>query len=199
MEIDLEDLSQAVGQPVSEYTVEPIDPGLRFHSVTGGVHRVRGDGFSLVIKVIRNGTDDDPNALWTSGDDESHRNYWKREWLAYRSGLLDGLPGELRAPRTLLCTEASDSECWIWMEDVEGRSGSEWAPDDYDSAAFDLATTQAAYPNGRSMLPPDPWLAHHWLRGWVEAVGHRVGALDDDVLWADPVVAPLAQMGSGVV
>ena len=192
MDVDLGLLSRAVGREITTYTVEPIDPQLRLHPVTGGVHRVRGEDFSLVIKIVRNGADDDPQALWVSGAEETHRNYWKREYLAYCSGLLDTLPGELRAPRTLLCTEVSADECWIWLEDVEGRPGAQWELDDYDSVAFDLATTQAAYPSGRSILPSDPWLSHHWLRGWVDTIGHQIGALDDDALWHEDWQAPMA-------
>jgi hypothetical protein len=179
---------------VTAYSVEPIDPGLRLHSVTGGVHRVSGDGFSLIIKVITRGTDADPLGLWVAGAEPSHRNYWKREWLAFSSGMLDTLPGELRAPRTLLATEPSEDECWIWMEDVEGRPGAEWEVDDYDSVAFDVATTQAAYAGGRSVLPPDEWLAHHWLRGWVDTVAHRIEALDDDALWTEAWQGPISAL-----
>jgi hypothetical protein len=179
---------------VTSYVVDAIDPTLRLHSVTGGVYRVHGDDFSVVIKVIKHGVDADPNALWVSGAEPSHRNYWKREWLAYSSGMLDTLPGELRAPRTLLATQPTDDECWIWLEDVEGRPGAEWELDDYDSAAFDLATTQAAYANGRSVLPPDEWLSHQWLRGWVGSQEHQIAALDDDSLWLEDWQAPMAAL-----
>jgi hypothetical protein len=194
VDLDLAQLSRAVGHEVTAYTVEAIDPQLRFHSVTGGVYRVRGEGFSLIIKIVRQGTDGDTNGLWVSGAEVSHRNYWKREWIAYQSGLLDGLPGELRAPRTMLCTEVSDTECWIWMEDVEGRPGAQWSVDDYDSAAFDLATTQSAYPAGRAMMPPDPWLSHHWLREWVGVVEQQIGALEDDSAWQEPSITALAAL-----
>jgi hypothetical protein len=194
VDIDLGELSRALGREVSSYAVDAIDPQLRLHSVTGGVFRVHGDGFSIVIKVVRNGADSDPDGLWVAGDLPTHRNYWKREWLAYSTGFLDALPGELRAPRTLLATEPADDECWIWMEDVEGRPGAEWQLDDYDSVAFDLATTQAAYASGRSVLPPLPWLSHHWLRGWVETLDLQIKALDDESLWVDAAQAPMAAL-----
>jgi aminoglycoside phosphotransferase (APT) family kinase protein len=198
VDIDRGELSRAVGREVTSYAVEEIDPDLRLHSVTGGVFRVHGDGFSVVVKIVRHGRDDDPNALWVSGDAPPHRNYWKREWLAYSSGLLDALPGELRAPRTLLTTEPGEDECWIWMEDVEGRSGAEWEIDDYDSAAFDLATTQAAYACGRSVLPSFDWLSRDWLRGWVDTLGHHVEAIDDDSQWTEDWQAPMARLRSRV-
>jgi aminoglycoside phosphotransferase (APT) family kinase protein len=194
VDVDLDLLSRAVGREVTSYSIEPIDPQVRIHSVTGGVYRIRGEDFSLVLKIIRNGHDADPDGLWVSGSQESHRNYWKREYLAYCTGLLDALPGELRAPRTLLCTERSEDECWIWLENVEGQPGSTWVLDDYDSVAFDLGTTQAAYPSGRSVPPTDAWLARKWLRGWVDTLGRQIDALDDDSLWLDPSQARLAAL-----
>lgn len=196
MKLDLGEVSRAVGHEVTAYSVEPIEPQLRLHSVTGGVYRVRTEGHSLVIKVVTKGADADPHALWVAGAEPAHRNYWKREWLAYSTGLLDALPGELRAPRTMLVTEPADDESWVWMEDVEGLPGAEWVVDDYDSVAFDLATTQAAYASGRSMLPVYPWLSRHWLRGWVETLGRQIDALDDDALWHEEWQAPMRALRS---
>jgi aminoglycoside phosphotransferase (APT) family kinase protein len=194
MDVDPIELAKAVGHDIEDFTIEAIDPQLRLHSVTGGVYRVKGESFSLVIKIVQHGRDPSPDALWVSGAEETHRNYWKREWEAYCSGFLDALPGELRAPRTLRCTENGPDECWIWMEDVEGIPGSEWALDDYDSVAFDLATTQAAYAAGRSVAPTAPWLARNWLRDWVDQLGTQIGALDDDALWQSESQAPMAAL-----
>jgi hypothetical protein len=194
VDIDPGELARAIGREAGDYTVQAIDPQLRIHSATGGVYRVRGDRFSLVIKIVRHGSDDDPNGMWLSGAEPEHRNYWKREWLAYSTGFLDSLPGELRAPRTLLTTEPAADQGWVWMEDVEGHPGAKWEPDDYDSVAFDLATTQAAFVSGRSVLPDYEWLARRWLRGWVETVGHQIATLDDDALWADDALADLAPL-----
>jgi hypothetical protein len=189
--LSAEDLAAAFGRAVSSYTVTALDPQLRLHSVTGGVWRVRAGEDSLVVKVVRRGTDADPDQLWVSGADPQHRNYWKREWLAFASGLLDTLPGGLRAPRTALTTEPADDECWIWMEDVAGNPGTAWDLDDFDAAAFDLATTQAGYATGRSELPELPWLARRWLRGWTEVSARNAAAIGDDGGWEDDRLAPL--------
>jgi hypothetical protein len=194
VEVDLGDLSRAVGHEVTACTVEAIEPELRIHSVTGGVYRVRGEDFSLVIKIVKHGSDENPNALWVSGAEPQHRNYWKREWLAYSTGLLDALPGELRAPRLSLATEPSEDECWIWMEDIEGRPGASWEIDDYDSVAFDLATTQAAFASGRSVLPDQPWLSRLWLRNWVDTLAQQVDTIDDDSLWQQDEQAPASAL-----
>ncbi len=189
VEIDRTDLRRAVGVEADVFTVTPIDPGLRLHSVTGGVFRVTwgsaGSTGSLVIKVVRHGHDADPQALWVSGSTPNHRNYWKREWLAYDSGLLDALPGQLRAPRRLMTTQPADDETWIWMEDVEGRPGGTWPVADYGSVAFDVGTTQGAYAAGSAPLPTDEWLARGWLRAWVDALGRHVSLIDDDGAWAE--------------
>jgi hypothetical protein len=198
VDLDLGELSRALGREVTTYAIEEIEPELRLHSVTGGLFRVRIEDLSMVLKVVKHGPDRDPDALWVAGDEPTHRNYWKREWEAYRSGLLDALPGELRAPRTMLCTQRADDECWIWMEDVQGYPGAQWQLDDYDSVAFDLATTQAAFASGRSVLPTETWLSRRWLRGWVETLAGQVDALDDDALWAPEWQAPMAALRSRV-
>ncbi|HVV75865.1 MAG TPA: phosphotransferase [Mycobacteriales bacterium] len=184
MEIDPADLAHAVGHDVGEFVITPIDPDLRFHSTTGGVFRVDWNEASLVIKVVRHGHDEDPGALWVSGATPDHRNYWKREWLAFDSGLLDSLPGQLRAPQTLLTTQPSPDESWIWMEDVEGRHGATWPVGDYASVAFDLGTTQGAYAAGVEPLPTADWLSRDWLRGWVDALERHSHVVEDDAVWA---------------
>jgi hypothetical protein len=194
LDLDPADLSRAVGRPVATYDVEAIDPHLRIHSVTGGVYRVSGDGFSLVIKVVRHGVDATPDGLWGSGADPGHRNYWKREWLAFDSGLLTSLPGRLRAPRCLLTTQHDDAECWVWMEDVRGRHGRTLLLDDYALIAEALGSTQGTYAVGGTELPDDEWLSRSWLRGWVTTCTPLVGVLDDDERWSDKRLLLLRQM-----
>jgi hypothetical protein len=191
IEVSRGDVERALGRPVSSYDVEAVDPDLRFHSVTGGVFRVRADGTSLVVKVVRHGHDDDPGGLWVAGADPSHRNYWKREWLAFDSGVLDALPGRLRAPRTLLTTRRSDDECWIWMEDVAGRTGAALRPDDYGAMAYDLGTTQGAFVARPELLPDADWLSRGWLRGWAGACARYVEAMSTEKAWDGEVLRPL--------
>jgi len=186
MDLPQEELDRAFGRAVTSYDVEAIDPHLRIHSVTGGVYRVRVDGDSLVVKIVRHGIDSTPDQLWQSGSDESHRNYWKREWLAFDSGLLDALPGQLRAPRTALTTQRDNGECWIWMEDVVGRTGATLQLDDYPRIAYALGTTQGAFATGAVPLPEHPWLSRDWLRGWVDVCAHFIDTIRDDARWGDP-------------
>jgi hypothetical protein len=193
-------VGQLLGRPVQDlqHRSGPIDDHLRFHSVTLGLLRVSGtaDGepFSLVVKQTRLGHDADPGALWVSGAEDEHRAYWKREWLAYESGLLAGLPGRLRAPRLLLATEPAEHEAWLWLEDVAGLPGERWQPQHYARAAYDLGTTQGAYAASRAPLPDHRWLSRGWLAGWVRTTERWWGQVGDDSLWDDPRLARLAAL-----
>jgi hypothetical protein len=198
-DVDVADLSRAVGRPVTSYDVEAINPHLRFHSVTGGVYRITTGSSSLVVKVVRRGDDGDSGELWVSGADPSHRNYWKREWLAFDSGVLVSLPGRLRAPRCLLTTQPRDGECWIWMEDVRGRPASSWSLDDFSVAARHLGGMQGAFAASTLPLPEHEWLSRQWLHGWVDACAPLVDLLGDDASLADDRLAPLRPLRQRIV
>jgi hypothetical protein len=197
VEISDAEIEAVFGGFVGDYTVEPVDPHLRIHSVTGGVYRVRAGDRSAVLKVVRHGEGATADGLWGADAEVGARNYWKREWLAFASGLLDGLPGSLRAPRTLLATEPRPDEAWIWMEDVAGRTGAALGPDDLGTVARALGTTQGGYAAGAARLPDEPWLSRGWLRGWVEVCRRSfVPALASGDGWDDPRIAPLRALRS---
>jgi hypothetical protein len=202
--VDVAELEAAVGEPVASHVVEPLDPDLRIHSVTGGVFRVSGETssgreFRVVLKRVRHGHDEDPGALWVAGEDPSHRNYWKREWLAFDSGLLDGLPGELTAPQTLLTTQPATTECHIWMEEAPGRSGVALTDADFAAISHAVGTTQGAYAAGVVAMPRDEWLSREWLRGWVDACARLIPAVADDTVWRNDVLAPMRPLRAPVV
>jgi len=151
---------------------------------------VRSGERSVVLKVVRHGGGATADGLWGADADAGARNYWKREWLAFDTGLLDALPGRLHAPRTLRTTERDDAECWIWMEDVAGRTGSALGDDDLHAVARALGTTQGSYAAGAVPLPDEPWLSRDWLRGWVEVCARSfVPALLTDEGWDAPALA----------
>ncbi len=192
-------VSTLLDRPVTSLSWEatPVDPARRIHSVTEGVVRIRGEAdgapFSLVVKATRLGKDADPGGLWVSHADPAHRGYWKREWLAFASGLLTALPGRLRAPRLLLASEPSENRAWLWLEDVDGLPGTAWEDDHYAAAAYDLGTTQGAYAAGRA-LPDEPWLSRDWLAAWVATAQRWWPLVDDDTVWADDRLADVAAL-----
>src|SRR6476620_7454597 len=92
---------------LADWHVQTMKPGLG--PATGGVYRLAGTGWdggsqvdwSLVLKVVRLGA----SALSQSFSEVEHVLYWKREALAYRSGLLDDLPGGITAARCYAVVE----------------------------------------------------------------------------------------------
>jgi hypothetical protein len=198
VDLDPAELERVFGRPVGDFTVEPVDPHLRIHSVTGGVYRVRAGDDSAVLKVVRHGDGATADGLWGADAEVGARNYWKREWLAFDSGLLGSFPGRLRAPRTLLTTEHGDAECWIWMQDVAGRTGPALGTGDLRTVAAALGSTQGAYAAGAADLPDEAWLSRSWLRGWVEVCrASFVPALFDDRGWDDSRLAPVRELRDG--
>ena len=123
--------------------------------------------WSLVLKVFRmRGRADDP-LRW---------NYWKREPLAYQTGLLTHLPGGVVAPRSLGVTEQPGGEVWLWLEDVADLGQHQWSLDDFERAARHLGRFNGAYLAGQP-LPAAPWLSQDRLRAWVAFCTEAVAAL----------------------
>jgi hypothetical protein len=129
--------------------------------------RERRVPWSAVLKVLgRSGND----------DDERGWDYWRREALAYRSGLLAQLPGGLAAPRLLHASEGVGGRQELWLEAVEEEIGPRWPLSRYGLVARHLGQFNGAYLAGRP-LPTRRWLARGWLRSWVEAARDSVAAL----------------------
>lgn len=92
-------------------------------------------------------------------------NYWKREALAYQSGLLDDLAPGLVAARCYGVGEQPDETVWLWLEDIKGEPGATWPLSRYALAARHLGRSQGPYLTDRA-LPDKPWLSRNWLRQW---------------------------------
>src|SRR5687768_1352765 len=83
-----------------------------YTKATGGVYRVQGEGWSVVLKVCR-------APWWAEGSIP--------EALTYGSGMLDDLPpGGISAPRCYGVREQADGSAWLWLEDVDGLPGEAW-------------------------------------------------------------------------
>jgi hypothetical protein len=100
-------------------------------------------------------------------DDPAQFDYWKREWLLYRSGLLDAHPAGLRAPRCYAAHELPDGSTWLWLEYVQEDGEPIWTIARWALAARHLGQLNGAHlPEQRR--PDAPWLAGNRLRAWVE-------------------------------
>jgi hypothetical protein len=160
---------RATGRPVLEvvdWREEPLQGGIA--ATSGRLSRVAGTGrdgeetvtWSTILKVVR-ATD-----AWTAGSADAARTwgYWRREPLAYGSGLLDELPAGLAAPRCYEATEGPDG-AWLWLEEVVDEHGRRWPLARYGLAARHLGAFNGAFLAGRP-IPDLPWLSAGGLRAW---------------------------------
>ncbi len=129
---------------------------------TGGLYRVIITGkeynqpksWSVVLKIARENKEE---------LDPPYYNYWKREFLAYQSGLLNDLSGGLEAPRFYGSTERPNGDRWIWLEDINESTCKKWPLSRYGLAAYHFGTFQGTYLTGKP-IPPYPWFSNRWLR-----------------------------------
>jgi hypothetical protein len=168
--VNSEYLSSLLRKALGEQTVElrewesqRLKGGLE---IASAIHRLEGsaviDGdhrnWSLILKSIQPETE--------FNDQQSYR-YWRREIQACQSGMLEGLPGQIRAPRCYGIQENPDGSVWLWLEDVEDEIGEYWPLEHYGIVAQHLGQFNGAYLVGEP-IPSWPWLSSGWLRGYVE-------------------------------
>jgi hypothetical protein len=165
----------------SEKLYEPVA------SATAGIWRVSGDGWSVVLKLVQHSDDGHPN--WLSSADPDDWMYWKREVLAYRSGLTGSFVGGLRGPRCLDIVERADGRVALWLEDAGvGSPGTSWALEPYGRAARHLGHAQGVA--AREQPPAaEPWFARGFLRAYLSQRDRDMALLADDAPWSWPLVA----------
>ena len=134
--------------------------------------------WSLVLKVIRRS----PSA----STEPDHPVDWRREVLAYSSGLLDDLPG-VAAPHCYGINDPSDEAAMLWLEYVEDEHDGRWPVERYGLASRHLGRLNGAYVSGREL--PD----HEWLHASRAAEGGGAGERIEKLLrsektWQHPEV-----------
>jgi hypothetical protein len=161
--------------------------------VSLGVHRLAGTAtlkgkqlcWSLILKVIRSpvGVEIAPGITLPAavGDPPpGHFSNWRREILAYQSGVLRELPEGLAAPRCFRLEEKIACTYWVWLEDVADAFADSWTPARYGVAAHCLGRFNGAYLTGHP-LPSEPWLGDGWQRSWIADM-EQCGGWDGDEL-----------------
>lgn len=173
------ELAPIVGQAIDNRHIELLDWQVQPVSGTAGSHASGGLGlfrligsatadgnvhpWSVVVKVVGGsnpigdptGTNQIP-AAW---------NYWKREVLAYRSGMLPGPPHHLVAPRCYGITEHPDDEWRIWLEDIQ-ETTTTWTLERHGIAARHLGQFNGVYLAGQLFPPEQPWMYRGRARDW---------------------------------
>ncbi|OLC10644.1 MAG: hypothetical protein AUH39_01500 [Chloroflexi bacterium 13_1_40CM_67_9] len=112
-------------------------------------------------------------------------DFWKREFLAYSSGMLADLPG-IAAPQ-LLGTVDDDRLTYAWLEDVPEAADARWRMGRYVLAARHLGRFNGAYLAGRP-IPDLPFLTRTYLRSWTGWLPW-MDSVRSAVSWSDPLVA----------
>ena len=133
--------------------------------------------WSIILKIIQSPAEG-------NGDPSSFR-YWRREALAYQSGVINDLPDGLIAPKCYTAEEIPNGAYWIWMEEVKDEIGDTWPLEQYGIVARCLGRFNGAYLVGKP-LPDQPWVTRHWLRKYLEhaapAVDRLINSMDHPLI-----------------
>ena len=153
---------------VVDWTIIPVTGGATQDTGrTYGLYRFKGTAqiqdrivpWSLILKA-RSGS-------LRGSQDPSNWGYWKREVLAYQSGLLTDLPGNIVAPRCFGVVEYPGDEFWVWLEDIPPEPEPNWSLERYGLAARHLGKFNGAYLVGQP-VPEETWLSKGRVRDWLK-------------------------------
>jgi aminoglycoside phosphotransferase (APT) family kinase protein len=146
---------------ILSWTIQPLSHE-KIIDTTGGLFLLHGTGrddhglqaWSIVLKLLNNPKE------W--GQEPRNWMYWKRELLAFQSGMLAALPSGLSAPRCYGTTE-NDDNGWIWMEHIKESTDRRWSMEHFYRAARQAGRFAAPFLNGLP-LPEAPWLSAPFFR-----------------------------------
>lgn len=93
--------------------------------------------------------------------------YWKREVLAYQSGVLNQLPDGVVAPCCYAIQELPDGECRLWLEDIH-EDQPHWTMEQHQLTARHLGQFNGAYLAGYPLPPPQSWMLTGRMHQWLE-------------------------------
>ena len=154
------------GRVSVEQVYEPVA------SASAGIWRVTCGDQSAILKLIAHSDAGHPN--WRSGQDPTHWYYWRREVLAYETGLLESMRGGLRSPACHLVAGRDDGSVALWLEDLRSTPAPEWSLGRYGIAARHLGRMQGAYLTGLP-VPDHEWLSRGWMRSYLlQQVNHPI-------------------------
>jgi hypothetical protein len=167
-----------------------------YNPMTGGIYRFSGylrdpdrlELWSLILKVVQW---TDLTALlgrdYTS--DPGHLFYWKREALAFQSGILSGWQGGLVPVQCYGVVEATATSSWLWLEDVQEPYESVWNLDRHILAARHFGEFNGGQAS-EGAVPASTWLSRRFLRQWLSTFASfsPPELLQDPLIWDQPLL-----------
>jgi hypothetical protein len=145
------------------------------NGATGGIWRVTRDDGTAILKIATPPRGD-ASHRFAAGAEPGHWNYWRREILAYGTGLAAAAYADagIAVPRLLAADERADGSTALWLQDVAGVPGTACGPGELGDVAYRLGAGQARW-LGRP--PAHAWLSRDWLRDYTTA---QAGSDDAD-------------------
>lgn len=187
----VEELTELLGYAPPEWSAEALTHNAN-NAVTAGIWRIRAGSFSAVLKVLS------PEAKatseeWSSSEDPSHWNYWKREALAYEHGLTAAYSeAGISGPGLLAPIRRPNGDVALWLEDAQSETGSipgtRWTREDYRRFAHALGLAQGRIAATRAGLDAS-WLTRRFLRDYVLSKKTDRGILYSDEAWQRPLIS----------
>ena len=112
-------LPDAVGAEM--LAAEPLRHG-QANAATGGIWRVRGPAGTAILKIARPPSATGAPKAFPTSDEPAHWNYWRRESLAYQTGLATTAYADagIAAPAPLEISTRPDGGVELWLADVGG-------------------------------------------------------------------------------
>lgn len=157
------------------------------NAATGGIWRVRGTEGSAILKMARLPAASDPAMAFGTSDEPDHWNYWRREALAYQTGLAATVYASagIVAPALLEANVRADGAIELWLADVAGTAGWDWPVPRLARFAYELGAAQAPW---AGHVPDLKWLSRHWLAQYLTEGPPRLAQVADED-WDHPSVA----------
>jgi hypothetical protein len=154
------------------------------NEVTESVERVTdGSGDTHIRKRLRRPDRSSPWQVphWAASEDPRHWNYWRREADAYADDALRGDLADAGLSMPAATLDEDDDGVTLWLEDVQGTPGTDFAIEDHRAVATGLGHWQAGRPLQR------PWASRRFLRDY--SAGKPVTVdVDNDHVWRQPLV-----------
>jgi hypothetical protein len=159
--------------------------------LTPGIWQITSSDTRMIVKHLaleRGAPASESEAQWTVGADRPRRwNYWARESLAYRSGLVNAYATAGITAPALLGDDHSETDALLLLEYADGEPAEHWDIAGYARAAAALGRAQGTLlVHGNA--PEFSWLSRGFLREYSSEKHLDWRLLDDDAAWAQPLV-----------